>query len=71
MEHCSDYIVTAEKLSSSAPATVSTPKATPASKGTAAKNPKTGDTTPIIPLVVVMFVGIAAVVVAFYRKKRA
>lgn len=71
MEHCSDYIVTAEKLSSSAPATVSTPKATPASKGTATKNPKTGDTTPIIPFAVVMFVGIAAVVVAFYRKKRA
>ena len=68
MEHCSDYIVTAEKLSSSAPAT---PNATPASNGTAAKNPKTGDTTPIIPFAVVMFVGIAAVVVAFYRKKRA
>lgn len=68
MEHCSDYIVTAEKLSSSAPAT---PNATPASNGTAAKNPKTGDSTPIIPFAVVMFVGIAAVVVAFYRKKRA
>lgn len=73
MEHCSDYIVTAEKLGS----TVTTPKATPASKNNAsnstksAKSVKTSDTTPIIPLVVVMFAGIAAVVVAFYRKKRA
>ena len=73
MEHCSDYIVTAEKLGS----TVTTPKATPASKNNAsnstksAKSAKTSDTTPIIPLVVVMFAGIAAVVVAFYRKKRA
>ena len=70
MEHCSDYIVTAEKLDSkvanAAPATNKS-----VSKSTTAKTPKTGDMNPIIPLTIVLLVGVIVIAIAFSRKKRA
>lgn len=84
MTHCSDYIVTAEKLDQSVTEPINTPggyepaktATTPIQKvqqqiAKAATAVKTGDVSPIIPLAVVLFAGMAVIVVAFARKKRA
>lgn len=54
MTHCSDYIVTSEKLQDAAKASA----------------PRTGDLNPVVPFAVVLVAGLGVIAVAFARKKR-
>lgn len=62
MTHCSDYIVTSEKLDGTVAVATPTPTPTP--------TPTTGDSMPVIPAVLTLLVGMGLLAVVVVRKRK-